>query len=83
MYYNIIKNYIERLDINDIYNYGLKENIKLNDNELKIIYKLIKNNWEDLYKGKIDNTFQILKNNVRNEVYEKALNLYNTSKKLL
>jgi hypothetical protein len=41
----IILNYINKLKKEDIYNFSLKENIELNDNELDIIYDYIKNDF--------------------------------------
>jgi len=48
MFYNLIINYIKNLNKNDILNFGLKNNINLNDKEIDYIYNIIKNNYLDL-----------------------------------
>lgn len=80
MYYNLIKNYILKMSKNDIKDYAYKEGIILNENELEIIYNTIKNKWELLYYNKPNNIFEELKSNIRNEVYQKIINIYNNYK---
>ena len=45
---NFIKNYTEKITKQNIINFALKENIKLNETEVEIIYNQIKNNLHNL-----------------------------------
>ena len=44
----IISNYISKLDKNNITYFALKNDIRLNDNELDYVYKTIKNDYKIL-----------------------------------
>lgn len=76
MYYNLIKKYVLQLTKNDIYNYALKQDISLKENEIDIIYKNIKEHWEELYNNNGDRVFENIKKEVRSDIYEKIINLY-------
>lgn len=45
----MIKNYVENLTKDDLYNFALSKNISLSDSELDFLYKFIKKNYEALY----------------------------------
>ncbi len=45
---NIIKKYVNILTTKDIYEFGRKNNIFLTDNEVSIIYEVIKKDYETL-----------------------------------
>ena len=72
----LIKNYINKLTIQDINNIANKNNINLNDYELNFIYNQIKNNYNDLLYGDSTNIFNELKNNVSSDNYYKIMELY-------
>ena len=46
---NLVKNYINNLNINDLEKFLKSNNIYLNDNELKYTYSFIKKNYEAIY----------------------------------
>ena len=48
---DIIKKYIDKITISDINSFANKNNINLNNNELNIIYKYIKNDWKTIIYG--------------------------------
>ena len=76
---NIIYEYIKRIKKEDIYNYGIKENIILTDNEIDIIYDYINNRYNDI----IDNPNNILleiKDRLNIKTYNKLLELYDKYK---
>mgnify|MGYP003483652210 CR=1 FL=1 len=60
MYELIIKRYVERLTINDIYLYAEKQGVNLQEKDAKIIYDYIKKYWEIFYKGNPTNLFNDL-----------------------
>ena len=72
MFKNIIENYINNMNINDIIMFSQKENIFLEENEYLKIYDFIKNNWDKLIKDE-----NLVKNYLnQNFDYEKSKKIY-------
>lgn len=67
----LIKRYVDKITINDVYDFALKENIKLNDNEAKIIYSYIKNNWKEIIFDDYKPILEKAKPNLNSETYLK------------
>lgn len=80
MYEILIKEYLKKLTLNDIKNFALKYNFKLQPNEDKIIYNFIMNNWKEIYKGNPNKSFLKLKGQVSSNTYNFAITLYNQFK---
>ena len=80
MYEMLIKEYLKKLTLNDINNFALKYNFKLQPNEDKIIYNFIMNNWKEIYKGNPNKSFLKLKGQVSSDTYNFAITLYNQFK---
>ncbi len=80
MYY-LVKEYINKINEDDIEKYALKEGIKLLDNEKVVIYNFIKENWEDFFTNESDNLLKKIENDVRPEIYNYILKLYNKYKR--
>ena len=76
MYQNLIRNYVSKLTHNDIYNFALKQNIKLENDEINIIYNYIKNDWETIVFGNPTKLFDEFKSKVNNNTYNKAMELF-------
>ena len=76
----LIKNYINKLSIQDINSLAIKNNINLTDNELNFIYNQIKNNYNDLLYGDSTYIFKNLKENVSDNNYNKIKELYTNYK---
>lgn len=76
----LIKNYINKLTINDTKALASKNNINLNDDELNFVHNQIKNNWYTLIYGDPTNLFNELKSKVSNTNYLKIKDLYTTYK---
>ena len=83
MYEMLIKNYINKITINDINNFASNNNILLVPGEDKILYNFINKYWKEAYKGDINKVFSILKNNVSESTYNAAVILYNKYKHLI
>jgi len=45
---NLIKNYIDKLSIDNLKEFSLKNNINLTNSELDYILNLVKNNYENI-----------------------------------
>ena len=74
-----INEYINKITKDDIYNFGLKQNIKINNHDLDTIYRYIKNERDRLF----DNPIKVInevKDIVNIDVYNKILELYNKYK---
>ncbi len=71
---SLIKNYIDKLDINKLKEFANKNEIELSNEELKYIYSLIKNNIDDIL---IDENpyLKNLKENINNTSYQKIEDL--------
>ena len=79
---SFILKYINNITKADIYNFGVKEGIKLEEYEVGIIYDYIKNEYIRI----LDNPEDVLceaKIKLRNETYCKILELYQKYKKYL
>ncbi|MCI6847462.1 MAG: hypothetical protein MR835_01240 [Erysipelotrichaceae bacterium] len=78
----IIYKYIDRIRKIDIMNYGIKEGIELNDEEINLIYFYIKNRYMDFFNNPND-IFREIEGNVRDNVYSKIIELYNKYKRYI
>ena len=78
----IIYKYIDRIRKIDIMNYGIKEGIELNDEEINLIYFYIKNRYMDFFNN-TDDIFREIEGNVRDNVYSKIIELYNKYKRYI
>ncbi|MBQ3020973.1 MAG: hypothetical protein IJD92_01960 [Bacilli bacterium] len=80
---NIIEPYIKNISKEDINNFALKNNIKLNNNELEFIYNFITTRYKEVLSN--PNNFSLVKykNNFSNENFVKINGLINRYKMLL
>ncbi len=71
----LIKNYIDLLTIEKLNDFGIKNDIHLNNTELEYLLNLVKNNWEDILKDetKFDEN---LKNNINPKDLAKIKELF-------
>ena len=76
MFSKIIENYIKNITKNDILNYSKKEEIRLNDEELDLIYNIIKKDYKILLYGDSTNIFNKLKNRINPTSYNKIKQLF-------
>ena len=78
----IIYKYIDRIRKIDIMNYGIKEGIELNDEEINLIYFYIKNRYMDFFNN-TDDIYREIEGNIRDNVYSKIIELYNKYKRYI
>ena len=76
IYKELVKKYINLLTINDIKKYAKSKNETLTNQEATIIYNYIKKYYNELLEGDT-NSFTILKQNLRKELFNKIALLYN------
>ena len=72
----LIKNYISNLTLNDINTFAIKNGIELNEEELKIIEKYIRNDWRTIIYGNPRPILNELKEKLNQIQYQKIENLY-------
>lgn len=78
----IISNYISKLDKNNITYFALKNDIRLNDNELDYVYKTIKNDYKILLSNNYESVFNKSRNKLSSENYDKLYKLYLVYRKM-
>ncbi len=74
---NFIEDYVKRLQKQDIYRFAIRQGIRLDNNELTIIYDYIKTNYQKIIYDKPQVVLDDLKKKLKPETYEKATWLYN------
>lgn len=80
---NLIEPYIKNISKEDITTFALKNNIRLNNNELDFMYNFIKTKYKDILSN--PNNFNLVKykNNFSNENFIKINAIVNKYKMLL
>lgn len=76
MIQKIINEYINRLTKNDVKEFGIKNGIELNNNELDLVYDHVKQNWKTIIYGNPKPILEEIKRNTNNLTYQKIENLY-------
>lgn len=76
----LIGQYVNKLTVDNINDFALKNNINLNEKELNTLLSVAKNHYQNLLNGNDEKVKEYLKINLTNENYEKILNLYNEYK---
>ena len=74
--FNLIERYINRLSKEDIYNFGVKKDIVLSEEELDFKYNFIKKNWNQMLSNPNLINFERFKNNYSSENLIKLEKLY-------
>lgn len=78
IYKKLIEKYIGLLTPNHIQDYAKSLNISISDEETDIIYHFILNNYQNLLED--DTTIFLLKELIRNDLYEEIFSLYTENK---
>lgn len=76
MYEYIIKEYINKLTLNDIKNIALNEEIILSDNDSKVIFTFIKSNYKKALKNPDLIDITELKDKLDLKTYDSVCNVY-------
>ncbi len=78
---NLIGKYINKIDINTINDFAIKNNIFLDKKELDIIYDILKNRYEEVLYDDDSEVRNYLKDNISLENYDKVVNLFDEYKR--
>ena len=73
---NLIKQYINKITINNINDFAIKNNINLNEKELNVLYDVSKNRFEEVLYKDDSNVKNYLKEHLTSENYDKIVKLY-------
>lgn len=76
----IIKNYIDKLTIQDIEKFATNNNLMLSNQEYEYLYKVIKDKWYQLIFGNPKSVFNELEKHLSQDTYKQVLLLYQTYK---
>lgn len=71
----IIKNYMDKLSIQDLNEFAIKNDVYLSKNELEFTYKFVKKNYQKILSNFKDFDFSKYKSNYNNENYLKITKL--------
>lgn len=74
-----IYEYIKKIKKEDIYNYGIKQGIKIDNNEIDVIYSYINDRYDDIINN-TDNILLEIKDKLSYKTYNKLLELYDKYK---
>ena len=72
----LISEYVNRMTIDDVNKFALKNGIILKDDEIKLIYDHIKKNWRTIVFGNPRGILDELKSKLDNNSYQKIEALY-------
>lgn len=72
----LINEYVNRMTLNDVNAFAVKNGIVLKDDELNLIFKTIKENWHTLVYGNARSILDDIKSKVDSLTYQKIENLY-------
>ncbi|MBE6139036.1 MAG: DUF2624 family protein [Firmicutes bacterium] len=71
----LIKNYIDKLTIQNLSDFAYKNGINLTNNELQYLLDLTKNNWEDMLVNE-DKYLNLVQQNINSEAFVKVKELF-------
>lgn len=80
---DLIRNYINKLQKEDIINYLNKESISANNEEIDIIYNSIKNDFDYIINNDFNTYLEKYKSQLNEELYNKIIEKHNEYKKFI
>ena len=72
---SLLKNYIEKLTLDEIRQFGIKNGINISDEEYKFILDLVQGNFEDMLINE-DKYLNMIEDKINPEEFTKIKNLY-------
>lgn len=73
----LIENYIDKISLSDIKNFGSKNGIMLSDDDIRILNSYLKNNWEKLLYGDPSPIICEIKEKFESSTSLKIISLFN------
>ena len=76
MYEYLIGEYIKKISVNDIINFGIKNNIQVSIEDAKVLQHYLVNNYKELISDNPNNTLKEIKRKIDPITYDKAYQLF-------
>lgn len=80
---NMIKKYADNITKEDILKFGESEGVSINNNELNVIYNIIKTKQDEILNGNFYNLINNYKNEFNPVLFNKILEKYEKYKKFI
>lgn len=80
---NLIKKYASNITKEDILKFGESEGVNINNNELNIIYNVIKNKQDEILNGNFYKIINNYKNDFNPVLFNKIIEKYEKYKKFI
>ena len=80
---NLIKKYASNITKEDILKFGESEGVNINNNELNIIYNVIKNKQDEILNGNFYEIINNYKNDFNPVLFNKIIEKYEKYKKFI
>lgn len=81
MYEIIIRDYINKLTEKDIIEYGRKKNIRISEEDSKVLYLYAKNYWREFYRDVPNDLINELKEKLEPNTFNDLFKIYKNIKK--
>lgn len=76
MYEYLISQYVKKISVNDIINFGIKNNIDVSTCDAKVLLHYLINNYKELISDNPNNILKEIKRKIDPQTYDKAYKLY-------
>ena len=76
MYEYLIGEYVKKVSVNDIINFGIKNNIQVSIEDAKILQHYVVNNYKELISNNPNNVLKEIKRKIDPITYDKAYQLF-------
>lgn len=76
MYEYLIGEYVKKVSVNDIINFGIKNNIQVSIDDAKILQHYVVNNYRELISNNPNNVLKEIKRKIDPITYDKAYKLF-------
>ena len=73
---NLIRNYIDKLTLENLEDLLIKNNVPIDEEDTIIIYQYLKDNKENIIKNDIDDTLKDLKRSLKEDSFKEIYRLY-------
>jgi len=76
MYEYLIGEYVKKVSVNDIINFGIKNSVQISIEDAKVLQHYVVNNYKDLISDNPNNILKEIKRKIDPITYDKAYQLY-------
>lgn len=73
----MIQQYIDKMTIDNVYEFANKNGVSLETNEAKVIFHYVKNDWQTILYGNPNDILDKVKAEVSPNTYKKVVDIFN------